>query len=467
MSSKHLFLLFFYLFLCRFVDAEIGQNGICSLLGVIPFTNDGRDHLGSATNNNNIGYSHLAAVRLAMRQFNTRNAEVVPELQSDLIEGCNVSLNNFINIDSQYGGHAAATEIIKFLRDNDNEITTINDPCAVVGPKTDVPISEVSVVAQSLAIPLVAYGGSDERFVNPNFHPLTSRTSSDSESLAEAMTDYLVKVHKRTDYIVILYPLTDIGIQLREFIAVSFTRKNVTWISVGYPSISWGSESAAQGSMEEAARQIKESGYRTVLFVFESDQLDDLQSLGVAAEKYDINNGDYFWLMYGFGKPVNLDDFYQLNGTTTKLLRGAAAVQAVENFVVNPDSDPFLKSWRSQGKDLVDEVNFVYPVKNVTDPGYYFGLPDYFNTTDPEIGAGFLFDAVMSIGFGACIARNESEPVTSSLDHLNGIRESDFQGSTGKVNFKDTSSTPGSRRSSGLTFGGYNLGVVDDETQEL
>ena len=121
----------------------------------------------------------------------------------------------------------------------------------------------------------------------------------------------------------------------------------------------------------------------------------------------------------------------------------------------------------SQGEDLVDEVNRICPVKNKTDPGYYFRLPDYFNTTDPEIGAGFLFDAVMSIGFGACVARNESEPVTSSLDHLNGIRESDFQGSTGKVNFKDTSSTPGSRRSSGLTFGGYNLGVVDDETQEL
>ena len=196
---------------------------------------------------------------------------------------------------------------------------------------TDVPISEVSVVAQSLGIPLVAYGGSDERLVNPNFQPFTSQTSSDSESLAEAMIDYLVGVHTRTDYIVILYPLTDIGIQLREFIDVSFARKNVTWISVGYPSVSsiGGSESADQGGIEGAAKQIKESRYRTVLFVFESDLLDDLQSLGVAAEKYEIKNGDYFWLMYGFGRPVNLDEFYQLNGTTTKLLRGAAAVLRV------------------------------------------------------------------------------------------------------------------------------------------
>ena len=90
-----------------------------------------------------------------------------------------------------------------------------------------------------------------------------------------------------------------------------------------------GSESADQGGIEGAAKQIKESRYRTVLFVFESDLLDDLQSLGVAAEKYEIKNGDYFWPMYGFGRPVNLDEFYQLNGTTTKLLRGAAAVLRV------------------------------------------------------------------------------------------------------------------------------------------
>jgi hypothetical protein len=35
-------------------------------------------------------------------------------------------------------------------------------------------------------------------------------------------------------------------------------------------------------------------------------------------------------------------------------------------------------------------------------PGFYEPDDDYFSTVDPEESAGFLYDAVMSIGVGTC-----------------------------------------------------------------
>jgi hypothetical protein len=162
--------------------------------------------------------------------------------------------------------------------------------------------------------------------------------------------------------------------------------------------------------------------------------------------------------------------YYQVDRTflfpgvgTPKLLRGAAVVQPVENFVVDPEGDEFLKSWQSQGPDMVAEVNLLYPIKDPAEPGYFRGAPDYFRRTLPSVGSGFLFDAVISIGLGGCLARDESQNVTSSLDHLHGIRDVNFEGTTGRVIFKNTPSTPGSRKTSGLTFGAFNLGVFEDE----
>lgn len=167
-----------------------------------------------------------------MRQFNLRNPEVVPQLKD--LEGCNVVLGNFFSVDSQNGGHSAAAAIINAIRDDVND--TLNPPCAIVGPSLDVPVSEVSTVAQSLQIPLVAYGSVDLRLVNPYFYPYTSRPTPDSQSIAKALVDYTITVHERNNCIVILYPLTDVGLQLREAMATILEVEGIIWDSIGYTS---------------------------------------------------------------------------------------------------------------------------------------------------------------------------------------------------------------------------------------
>lgn len=122
--SQLLSLLGFAILFSPTARAYIGPDGQCSTIGVIPFTNNGRDHPVS----NEIGYSQLAALTLAIKHFNDRDSTVVRELRRLSRDICNVTLENPLNIDSQNGGHNAATVMIDILR-NDSD-GTFRNPCA-------------------------------------------------------------------------------------------------------------------------------------------------------------------------------------------------------------------------------------------------------------------------------------------------------------------------------------------------
>lgn len=50
----------------------------------------------------------------------------------------------------------------------------------------------------------------------------------------------------------------------------------------------------------------------------------------------------------------------------------------------------------------------------------------------------FIFDAVLSMGIGACKAEKQSDGSISSVDHVLGIREAVFTGASGQVQFGRT-----------------------------
>lgn len=112
-------------FFCPFSwGYSIGPDGLCPTIGVIPFTNNGSDHPVT----NNLGYSQLAALTLAIKHFNARESTVVPELRRLSRDVCNVTLENPLNVDSQNGGHNAATVMITGIRDGNS--TTYRTTCA-------------------------------------------------------------------------------------------------------------------------------------------------------------------------------------------------------------------------------------------------------------------------------------------------------------------------------------------------
>ena len=75
----------------------------------------------------------------------------------------------------------------------------------------------------------------------------------------------------------------------------------------------------------------------------------------------------------------------------------------------------------------------------------------------PE-GTSFIFDAVMSIGIGACLATaNKTDSLMTGEEHLQGIRSVNVSGASGNIRYGGRSGTPGSRASQSAYFGVINL----------
>jgi len=268
---------------------------------------------------------------------------------------------------------------------------------------------------------------------------------------ATVMVDYLL--HKgRTDFVSLLYTVTEVNVQRRETLALALDAAGMTWASYSF----FFDDGVPQPQNEDfgqlrtaiaALKRVKDSGYRTIV-VFLEDSLKEFPALADAAEELGMNNGDYFWVWFGLFEPVFI---YSDNANITKLIAGSPLL-----LPLSDGGERFTAAWKSQGSDFVDRVKAFNPIPEGAE-GYVNMADDYFEKTRPEFGSDFLFDAVMSIGIGACLAEKQTDNSVNGSAHLLGIRSVQFFGATGDVKFYQVGARAGGRVKSTTFWGAYNL----------
>lgn len=196
-------------------------------------------------------------------------------------------------------------------------------------------------------------------------------------------------------------------------------------------------------TLDASLRTFKAEGnFRTIVVLLEAvGIIDTIKELAEAAEVHGMNNGDHVWVFFGTDmlplfstqQPQLIDDDDQYD-LVRKLLQGAALIDYVDGFIVDGEDDPFLQEWRRQDDTMIDLLKEVNPVLE-GQPGYFMPNDDYFQTHDPVLGSGFIYDSIMSVGIGACIAESLTDNSTelSGNDHVLGIQLADFQGATGHI----------------------------------
>ena len=395
---------------------------------------------------NNLGFSHLASALLAIEHFNERDPQVVPELaRPDFAkENCPIHFSNSSLIADTHGRGSDAVSVVL------EQVYNQSLPSAIAGGYHEEPALELSVVANSLKIPFVAYGGSNIRVVTPYYFPYSSRTSSSVIDVAGATTSFLFHLG-RTDAIGVLQAASATASQLAEGIIASAKGRGADVDVATYvPPVFSGPER----HIEESMMRLKETGFRTFVLIVETIE-DELQVVADAANKLGLNNGDYLWLIMG---DMEIDFFSSQavteNVNVRKLLQGAGHVRALDRFSWDPSEDTFLSSWMNQNATFARKVNDKNPIEPES-PGFFLAEDDYFQTILPEPGAGFLYDAIMSIGLGLCKAQasgNWSEWSVVASQQL-----TEFQGATGPVSFGSDPAYPGGRAANTLAFGVFNI----------
>lgn len=386
-----------------------------------------------------------------MDVFNARDAEIVPELAQAVFQECSVKmdLDTSLVFNTGASNHQAAA---RFSAQTDK-------PCAMVGPFTDIPAQEMSIIATSEEIPLTVHRAFNHRVVNQDFSPFTSQIYPDLVASVGFLVEYL-QYRERDNYIACLYALTDTGTQRSEGISLAMSEVSMIHEMVSYVSPAQSSFQGKTRTIQEAMKRVKLLGYRTIVLAME--MFNELDRIADSAAALDMLNGEYMWIVFGDAEPSVL---YSQNPNVTSIMTGSTWLGPNEDHFLDPDNSSGLKAWFAQNSTAVDRLNAANPMQS-GDVGYFLGPPDFFQTYDPDLGDGFMFDAVMATAMGACLAERGADNATvNGTAHLKGIRSVNFRGVSGQVILGPEADRPGARVASTVLWGVFNLlppGGTDD-----
>jgi hypothetical protein len=434
----------------------------------------------------NPAFTHMVAAMLAVTHFNQRNSTIVPQLAQPFYQECPIKLdwNQSRVFDTGSIGHSASRQFVESLmdplsflssssfldtyqegRDNDflpslDSLSSIMNsntprlPCAIAGVNSDFPASELSVLAQATQTPLVAYRSFNERVVLDDFSPFSNQVWPDVVDTTRFTVNYLLSLN-RTDYVEILYRISDTNIQRREILTWTLEAANITWNSramLREGQVAPGDIRNARSPMG-TLQALKESGYRTIIVFLEDARL-DFPLVAEAADSLGMTKGDYVWFWFGPIDPIFL---HTDNPVYNNILYGSGTVMPMDPLLEELKTgipSPLMQAWHTVTPDFIDLVNQANPIQP-GEAGYVYADETFFRQNKADFGAGFIYDAVMSIGIGACAAAAQGN--RSSTAHLQGIRQSPFYGATGRVEYLNRDGRSGTRDPYSVPWGVVNV----------
>jgi uncharacterized membrane protein len=408
----------------------------------------------------NVGFSHMAAALMAMDHFNTRNASVVSEIGE--LGDCPIQFDteNSAIINSDTYTHIGVQTLAAQLSSG------LPPPCAVVGPYDDIPGVDLSAMAAAFKFPVTMHRGFNLRLLAEITSPYTTQLYPDIITTANVLLS-LLYLKERTDFIAFVYPLTETGTQWRESIAITLDLEMIESRSFSYNSLLSPATSQLR-SMQNAMEAVKATGYRTIV-VAPDLPIVEIPAIAQVATELGLTNGDYLWIFTG---DFDLALLYSSDAAVQELLKGSLFLTPVAGQYLSLD-DPFYRAWKSQGPAQVDILNAANPIqdnsvkRNSTgkgfvkgdSPGYILAEDDFFQQTSPEFGSGYIYDAVIATGMGACQAFAASNGSGVDVEpFVNGIRSVNFTGATGDVQFGcDECAFKSGRRPGTTIWGVLNL----------
>jgi Receptor family ligand binding region len=418
------------------------------------------------------GWVHMMAALLAVDHFNDRNPTVIEELALPELVNCPFRLVNVTVIDTGTESHIATKTLLK-------RIQNVGAVDALAGPYDDLPALELSVLATGMESPIVAFRGLDQSLVLPDMHPFFSQVYPDLNGEMEFVGKFLNHTN-RTKYIAVLHSNENAVLQRVEVLQKVLRQMKIDHVKTfGYQGLGTLQDGDDRG-IEDAIRQISKTGYRTILVILTSPDLDSPE-IGRAAHEYELDRGDHFWIMLGGLDPssstkmdVLADHRYTPEG---QHLRGMAYLYIFDAQYIFVNST-FQRAIREQNMTFIQKLVDMTPVPNYFSGSFcehdahqceWLGMNLSSVLQMPTLSERleFAYDAVMAIGIGACNALTNhggagaNTTAITGEQHVEGIQAADFKGVTGRVRFKNLPGTPGSRDGGSVYFGVLNLNRRD------
>jgi len=225
--------------------------------------------------------------------------------------------------------------------------------------------------------------------------------------------------------------------------------------------------------IDDVFENVQRTGFR-IIILLPNDISQEWPSIGRAASLAALDQGHHLWVVSGGADTLNLKSTYQMlqdaynERVMGQFLKGAAYIFPDDGYadfrnvlVQQPTSffqrlvDVYWKPnlWNQHSNnddDNHDDGITLQLLESIRDDPTPLQRLAYDELMTWMPGAGFLYDAVMSIGLGACAAiatlpndktNNQTTTTMTGPMHLDGIRSLDFVGASGRIRFGGDSSS--------------------------
>jgi 7 transmembrane sweet-taste receptor of 3 GCPR len=327
---------------------------------------------------------------MAIDHFNQRNTTVISEIAT-IDPNCSIYFTDPAFIDTETDGGLSVRALYDIVDEREEK------PCAVLGSVEGSTNMDIIPAINTYEVPLISYYTDDATLVTEKG---TIGLTISADGRAKAMVQYL---------------------KIRQYLAYWYVAESDRETALADALVKYGTIEQLQveifriqtdDNIRDNLQRLKDSGIKTILLSVPAPV--DLYQYSILLEELQMLESEFIYILPPELVPTDYVSIVYgelVHGTPLdKLLSGAFVFDRLDGFRLNPNNDRFYESWKQQGNETIDKMNSLVP-----NSAYYLAAPGYFQKVKPANFASYVYDAVMTIGLGACIAEKEAKILADEL----------------------------------------------------
>lgn len=349
------------------------------------------------------GIDYTAAALIAMDHFNQKDPTVVPQLL-DIANNCTVNLTTLEVADTAWDPDQAVYETIVEASTNPAQAKAFGEelPCVFLGPATEETSRAVATTTSALKIPQMVFNVAAGDLLSVDAAPSTVGVSLNLPGQARGIVEYLQRPGLERDYLAIISWSSTETMDLSRAIegagrALKAEGRELKVITV---TVSKAADLPEEEVFRRTVQQVQRTGINTIFLNIRDTA--KVVRFSEILDEYGMLKNDVVYMLHAGSFPVDylnrVAGTQEANSPLDRLLTGALIFDVLDGFRYKKD-DRFLQAWRSVDQQFIDRLNALIP----EDSGIASVSLDYFQNRLPSVSTSFVYDAVMTIGFGGCV----------------------------------------------------------------